>query len=413
MRASYRFLWRWELKPIIDLNREYGIVLEGGGAKGAYQIGAWKALLEAGVKIAGVAGTSVGAINGALMCMGDYETAEKIWENISYSQIMDVDDEMMRGLFSRDVPWKEFLREVFSHVSDGGMDVTPLRQMLEKYVDPEAILQSPMEFYVLTFYVDRMKELEIDMKTVEPDMMVDSLLASAYLFPLFKNEKIRGATFIDGGTVNNVPLSPLVERGYKDIIVIRIFGIGHEKRVKVPDDTEIITIAPRVSLGNLIDFDGKKSRRNMTIGYYDAMRVIYGLSGVIYYIDESEEECYYLRQLIDVEEEVIYDLQENYQSYGKGQSPVRALIEELLPLVATELKLSPAWTYRELYLAVMEATAKMCHIKKYHIYTLQQLKEEIINRKDRLHRREVPAFVQLITGVLSEVPEIDEKDTGG
>ena len=57
------------MKPVIDLTKEYGLVLEGGGAKGAYQIGAWKAMREAGVKIKGIAGTSVGALNGALICM--------------------------------------------------------------------------------------------------------------------------------------------------------------------------------------------------------------------------------------------------------------------------------------------------------------------------------------------------------
>ena len=42
------------MKPVIDLTKEYGLVLEGGGAKGAYQIGAWKAMREAGVKIKGM-----------------------------------------------------------------------------------------------------------------------------------------------------------------------------------------------------------------------------------------------------------------------------------------------------------------------------------------------------------------------
>ena len=41
------------MKPVIDLTKEYGLVLEGGGAKGAYQIGAWKAMREAGVKLKG------------------------------------------------------------------------------------------------------------------------------------------------------------------------------------------------------------------------------------------------------------------------------------------------------------------------------------------------------------------------
>ena len=83
------------MKLRIDTSRSYALALEGGGAKGAYQIGAWKALREAGVKIDAVAGTSVGALNGSLIVMGDLEKAENIWENIRYSQVMDVDDETM------------------------------------------------------------------------------------------------------------------------------------------------------------------------------------------------------------------------------------------------------------------------------------------------------------------------------
>ena len=68
----------------IDVSRSYALALEGGGAKGAYQIGAWKALREAGVKIDAVAGTSVGALNGALIVMGDLEKAEAIWYNLHH-----------------------------------------------------------------------------------------------------------------------------------------------------------------------------------------------------------------------------------------------------------------------------------------------------------------------------------------
>ena len=58
-----------ELK--LDTSKTYAIALEGGGAKGAYEIGVWKALDEAGVKYNAVSGTSVGALNGALMVMRD------------------------------------------------------------------------------------------------------------------------------------------------------------------------------------------------------------------------------------------------------------------------------------------------------------------------------------------------------
>ena len=273
------------MKPVIDLTKEYGLVLEGGGAKGAYQIGAWEALREAGVRIKGIAGTSVGALNGALMCMGDYENAREVWENISYSKVMDVDDDWMSQFMQGTLGMAEFFEGTFKTMKDGGMDVTPLKNLIAEHVDAQKILDSPIEFYVLTFCMDDMKELDIDVKTLEPDVIPDLLMASAYIFPLFKNERLHGKMFIDGGVINNVPLGSLVDRGYKDIIMLRIFGIGREKKVKVPEDTVIYSVEPRVDLGNIIDFDAEKSKLHMRTGYYDAMRMIYGLSGSIYYID--------------------------------------------------------------------------------------------------------------------------------
>jgi len=60
--------------------RSIGLVLSGGGAKGAYEIGCWKALRRAGIKdFTAVAGTSIGAINGYLVCAGDIQRAEQLW----------------------------------------------------------------------------------------------------------------------------------------------------------------------------------------------------------------------------------------------------------------------------------------------------------------------------------------------
>ena len=119
------------LTPVIDTSKEYGLVLEGGGAKGAYQIGAWKALKEAGVKINAVAGTSVGALNGALICMDELELAQQMWSNLTYSQVMDVDDTKMELMLEREMPFREAVKEAFRHMSEGGVDVTPLKDMLD------------------------------------------------------------------------------------------------------------------------------------------------------------------------------------------------------------------------------------------------------------------------------------------
>lgn len=69
--------------------KEFGLVLAGGGGKGAYEIGVWKALRETGkIKIGAVSGTSVGALNAVLFAVGDYESAEDIWMHIDMDKIL-------------------------------------------------------------------------------------------------------------------------------------------------------------------------------------------------------------------------------------------------------------------------------------------------------------------------------------
>ena len=70
-----------------------GLVLEGGGTKGAYQIGAYKALRDLGIEFQGVAGTSIGALNGAYIIQNDIEIMEDIWLTYDYTHFMNIDEE--------------------------------------------------------------------------------------------------------------------------------------------------------------------------------------------------------------------------------------------------------------------------------------------------------------------------------
>ncbi|MEI3523573.1 MAG: patatin-like phospholipase family protein [Anaerotignum sp.] len=92
----------------LDLSKEYAIALEGGGAKGAYEIGVWQAFEEVGVKYCAVSGSSVGALNGALMAMRDLDKAVHLWENLTFSQIIDVDDTQMKAFFDKEMRWNEW-----------------------------------------------------------------------------------------------------------------------------------------------------------------------------------------------------------------------------------------------------------------------------------------------------------------
>lgn len=71
------------------MNKGYGLVLNGGGAKGAYQIGAWAALrqLELYDEITAVSGTSVGALNALLISQDDFDKAINVWKTIKQEDI--------------------------------------------------------------------------------------------------------------------------------------------------------------------------------------------------------------------------------------------------------------------------------------------------------------------------------------
>ena len=255
-----------ELK--LDRNKTYGLALEGGGAKGAYQIGAWKALREADIRFSAVSGTSVGALNGAMIVMDDLQKAEDVWNNIHFSQVMDVDDEEMRRLMNRDIPLSELkntLHSVAEIIRNRGFDVTPLRKWVAETVDADKVCNSDTDFFIVTYSLSDHQELELRASDLSRDELCDMLLASAYL-PAFRLEKLGGKYYADGGVQDVVPIHALVEDGCKDIIALRIFGFGIEKRFRIPDDVHVTTIGPTVDLGNILNFDAEQSRRNMRLG---------------------------------------------------------------------------------------------------------------------------------------------------
>lgn len=370
-----------ELK--LDLNREYGLVLEGGGAKGAYQIGAWKALREAGVKIKGIAGASVGSLNGALICMDDLDRAEEIWKNIDYSQVMSVSNETMEALKKKDfksLNLQELIAKGFQLVKDGGFDITPLKDLIANVVGDEArIVDSDRELYSVTYSVSDRKELVVDLRKGEMGSVKDMLLASAY-FLAFKNEKLGGKRYMDGGGFNNVPLDVLIEHGYEDIIVIRIYGWGADKErvVKIPDGTKVYHIAPRQDLGGILEFDKKQARKNLTLGYYDAKRFLYDLAGRIYYIDAPKTEPYYFDKMMSEMELLKLYMKDMIGEDGlEALSGYRVFTETLFPKLALDFKLKEGWDYKDMYLGLLEDLAKRLKVKRFRIYTVEALLFEI------------------------------------
>lgn len=359
----------------LDPTITYAIALEGGGAKGAYEIGVWKALREAGITFDAVAGTSVGALNGAMLAIGDFEKAVECWSNIRLSQVMKLEpdeEEKIAPLLKGDLSIGDFhsfqdfsdmLKQAFGLVKGGGIDTAPLRSWIAEVIDAEALKNSPVQLYVTTINLTDREAQEIHVQDVPTEEIHNMLLASAY-HPTFKQEKLGGKNYADGGFFDTLPLHALTESGHRNIIAVRMPGMGIERRFKVPEDTVITTIEPREDLGGVLNFTAEQAQFDMKLGYFDALRTLYGLIGDTYYIDPMLTEQEALELLL---------AQPDMQAVS---TDLARFLEEELPEMAKNAG-AKAQNYNEYLRVYLEQRAADKGLEIYHVYTAREMLEKL------------------------------------
>jgi NTE family protein len=363
----------------------YGLILEGGGAKGAYHIGAYKAIMDMGIEIGGIAGTSVGALNGAMLVQGEYEKAYELWYNMTYSRVIEANDEeiekIKKGKMSRsDI--KNLAGAIKGIISDGGLDITPLRNLLEEVIDEEKIRNSGKDFGIVTVSLSDLKPVEICIEDIPKGMLVDYLIASAY-FPVFKKEKIDGKKYIDGGVYNNLPINLLSDKGYKDLIAVRTYGVGRTKKFD-NKDLNIIYISPNEDLGKTLDFDSEIARRDLQLGYYDGIKALRKLKGYKYYIEPKMDEDYFLNTLLDLGEHKILEIG---QVLGIEDVPYRrALFEFIIPKISEILGTNKENDYEDIVIRFLEILAEKYDIEKFKIYSYDEFLDIV---KEQHEEREI------------------------
>lgn len=262
----------------------YGLVLSGGGAKGSYEIGVWKALEEIGVPIVAITGTSIGALNGAMLVQGDYELVKLAWTNFSVEQVIDVEEEEWE---TKKVYKKHFnIFSIFKNIfTSDRMELTPLIDALREYIDEDRIRRSPIDFGLITCSVKGLKPLQIFKDEIPEGQLVDYLVASA-CFPAFKPIEIDNEKYIDGGFYDNVPIELMASKGIKDIIVVDISGFGVPKS-KYDENLNIIPIKSKYDLGKTLEINPKRAKENIQLGYLDTLKTFNLIKGNKYYIVPS------------------------------------------------------------------------------------------------------------------------------
>ena len=302
--------------------KKYGLVLAGGGAKGAYQLGAWQAMKELGIKFSAVVGVSIGSINGSLIASDSFDEAKTLWESVSVDKGVKITEELRdpENLFSfRNFPalFKEIVR-------NGGIDASPTKELIAPFIDEEKVRKSDVKFGMVTFHLSEFTPLEMFIDKIPEGQLVDYLLASSKV-PGVSKIGPEGERYLDGGVYDNAPMNMLIRNGYNRMIVVDISsmkGIGHKNDITC---AEMIYIRPYdvEDLGAAFDFSSEMLEKRIKMGYLDARKAFGYLSGTRYYFDgdamrEMAEE--YGAQAVEELEELAVELGfERFKIYTKEE----------------------------------------------------------------------------------------------
>ena len=284
--------------------KDYGLVLAGGGTKGSYEVGCLKALKELNIPISSVVGSSIGSINAALYVQGDLKVLEDLYYNLQMENILKMSDKNELKVKDNLFTLQNLTKIANEYFSTRGFSNEKIRKILEKCIDVDKIYRSRKDLGMMTYDIKKKTGVSLFKKDISKDQFIDYILASS-CFPIFKPQKIDDKLFLDGGLYDVMPANMLIDKGYKNIILIDVSGIGILKKSN-KDDVFYKIIKPAENLGGTFDFNKDTVKKNITMGYYDTMKVFHKLMGEHFFFTKIE----YLKLLYRFTVEEIRGLEE-------------------------------------------------------------------------------------------------------
>ena len=262
---------------------KYGVALGGGGTKGAYHIGVWKALTELDIEVCAVTGCSIGSVNGALFAQNSFEIADKVWHNIVVENVIEVSSsDVGENLF--DIKnFSLLIPDVYKH---NGLETKPFRELLDKFIDEEKIRKSAIDFGLVTFDLADKEERALFIDDIPKGKLVDYIMASTSM-PGLKKTVIDGKEYMDGGIANNIPADMLISKGIKNIIAVDVGGVGITKGL-APKGTNLISIKSSDKIIGTLDFKRENIEKMMRAGYIDCLKEFGRLEGKIFAFNISD-----------------------------------------------------------------------------------------------------------------------------
>ena len=244
------------------------LVFGGGGGKGAYEIGVWKALRELNMErlFSCVIGTSVGALNAVLFAQKSFDKAEEIWSALSPGLVLP--DNFGRGSA---LASQEGLRRILLQY----VHLTPLD--LSVYVCCSRITSGASDYinFLGVDLAERYQPEYFRLNTLSRWKQIQCLLASAAMPFAFDKVEIDGAWYRDGGISpkDNLPYEKAAALGFSKILSVSL-EVGVTREISC-GKANVMIICPSASLGNtldgILDFEAENAGWRSRLGYMDTI----------------------------------------------------------------------------------------------------------------------------------------------
>ena len=372
------------------------IALGAGGARGAYQIGAWKALRELGVDYDIVVGSSIGSVNGVAMVQDDYDLALDLWKNISVDKIfagdVDLDFEPQDIIGST----RKLVSLLIKILTNKGLDISPFLDLLNDIVDEEKVRASAREFGIVALRVPLIKGMEITKEKMKVGYMAKYILASSSAFPVFPVCEVDGNKYIDGGYYDSLPIKFARNLGAEEVVAIDVsLSTTHEEELSSND---VIYIKSAWSLGPFLDFDNESIMRNMDLGYNDTMKAYGKYRGFRYTFLLNDEESFNDVALALKKSIEKVDHEMNLQKYKRIRNILNS--KNLLDYIAkyTDNKeLSPY----EYLLRAEEICAELFTQNPQEIYDFISLKDQLMSHFNNPRKVDYEKIFNNLSSIMS------------
>jgi len=291
------------------------LVLSGGGAKGAYQIGVAKALKRLNINYDIVTGTSVGSLNGLLLVQKDLRKAIKLWKKMNFNFVFDKE---VLDKFNNAKSTLDMLAMFSINSFKGGMSVNNLEKAIRKNINIKRFFHSKIDFGLSTYNLTQNVAVKIKKINLNENNIIDYVLASSSCFPAIKMKKINDDNYVDGGIFDYIPINLAIELGATEIIAVDLKAPGIKEKIK-NKNIPITYIEPKNELSNFLDFSTKNAKSNIKYGYFDTLKYYNKLDGNIYTFKKNDlhknHNKYYDKLLNNLN--TVFDFEENKTTFNE------------------------------------------------------------------------------------------------